>query len=96
MPYQGDRDRVIISFNAGVGRIGQSGCSLRIRFIMRQDNEFPRHRPIADCKSMDKNTVDFATATVLSTWGSAPRDIGSFMVRYRTLESSMVLCQGVA
>ena len=24
MPYQGDRDRVIISFNAGVGRIGQS------------------------------------------------------------------------
>ena len=27
-----------------------------------------------------KNAVDFATATVLSTWGSAPRDIGSFMV----------------
>ncbi len=24
MPYQGERDRVIISFNAGVGRIGQS------------------------------------------------------------------------
>ena len=33
-----------------------------------------------------KDGVDFATATVLSTWGSAPRDIGSFMVVKRSGE----------
>lgn len=32
------------------------------------------------------SAVDFATATVLSTWGSAPRDVGSFMIINRAGE----------
>ena len=32
------------------------------------------------------SAVDFATATVLSTWGSAPRDVGSFMIINRSGE----------